>query len=145
MIEDWRAYTKKIREQAEGERKHMAQDRERIQEVQAEERALWDTERTALMGTITDQNRRIAELEREVESLRSGGLNSAVASECGIHPEISRGKEAIVMERSSVSIVLNVLMHTHTTWPPRNRDLGKSLVVAAWLNVYHSIWHIRNE
>jgi len=141
MIEDWRAYTKKIREQAEGERKHMAQDRERIQEVQAEERALWDTERTALMGTITDQNRRIAELEREVESLRSGGLNSAVASECGIHPEISRGKEAIVMERSSVSIVLNVLMHTHTTWPPRNRDLGKSLVVAAWLSVSQHLAH----
>ena len=82
MIEDWRAYTKKIREQAEGERKHMAQDRERIQEVQAEERALWDKERTTLMGTITDQNRLIADLEREVERLRGGVLNGHVTGKC---------------------------------------------------------------
>jgi len=82
MIEDWRAYTKKIREQAEGERKHMAQDRDRIQEVQAEERALWDTERTTLMASITEQNHRIAELEREVEKLRASGLTGNVTGKC---------------------------------------------------------------
>ena len=82
MIEDWRAYTKKIREQAEGERKHMAQDRDRIQEVQAEERALWDTERTTLMASITEQNHRIAELEREVEKLRAGSLTGNITGKC---------------------------------------------------------------
>ncbi|KAG9242646.1 hypothetical protein BJ878DRAFT_481838 [Calycina marina] len=72
MIEDWRAYTKKIREQAEGERRHMAQDRERIQEVQSEERELWEKERTTLFATISEQKIRINELQLELEKAKMG-------------------------------------------------------------------------
>lgn len=77
MIEDWRAYTKKLREQADGERKHMAADRERLQEVQADERALWDKERDALKMRIIEQEDRIAELEALLER---GGAGNRVMS-----------------------------------------------------------------
>ena len=60
LVEDWRAYTAKLRSQSEGERAHMAADRARMEEVMAEERALWDTERAILKA-------RIAELEAQLE------------------------------------------------------------------------------
>jgi hypothetical protein len=60
LVEDWRAYTAKLRGQSEGERAHMAADRARIEEVMAEERVLWDTERAILKA-------RIAELEAQLE------------------------------------------------------------------------------
>ncbi|KAE8443189.1 hypothetical protein EG329_002288 [Mollisiaceae sp. DMI_Dod_QoI] len=59
LVEDWRAYTQKLRSQSEGERAHMAADRARMEEVIAEERALWDKERDILKA-------RIAELESEL-------------------------------------------------------------------------------
>jgi len=130
MIEDWRAYTKKIREQAEGERKHMAQDRERIQEVQAEERALWDTERTVLMGTITEQNRRIADLEREVERLKAAGSNGTIASKCQISRGQPWGKSVFVMEREQSIVCVEVVIQPVCHKKPR---FSKSLVVGGIL------------
>ncbi|KAK2624104.1 hypothetical protein QTJ16_006738 [Diplocarpon rosae] len=56
LVEDWRAYTQKLRSQHEGERAHMAADRARMEEVMAEERGLWDKERDVFKA-------RIAELE----------------------------------------------------------------------------------
>ncbi|TVY15776.1 hypothetical protein LARI1_G006365 [Lachnellula arida] len=61
LVEDWRSYTQKLRMQTEGERQHMMADRARVEEVMAEERALWDRERQGLQA-------RIAELERQVQS-----------------------------------------------------------------------------
>ncbi|TVY47799.1 hypothetical protein LOCC1_G002433 [Lachnellula occidentalis] len=61
LIEDWRIYTQKLRMQSEGERAHMMADRARVEEVMAEERALWDREREGLQA-------RIAELERQLQS-----------------------------------------------------------------------------
>jgi hypothetical protein len=60
LVEDWRVYTAKLRSQSEGERAHMAADRARMEEVMAEERALWDKEREILKA-------RIAELEGQLE------------------------------------------------------------------------------
>ncbi|KAH7310927.1 hypothetical protein BKA65DRAFT_413681 [Rhexocercosporidium sp. MPI-PUGE-AT-0058] len=59
LVEDWRTYTQKLRSQNEGERAHMAADRARMEEVMAEERALWDKERDILKA-------RIAELEAQL-------------------------------------------------------------------------------
>jgi hypothetical protein len=61
LIEDWRNYTEKLRSQHEGERAHIQADRKRMEEVMAEERQLWDQERTILKA-------RIAELEKALES-----------------------------------------------------------------------------
>lgn len=61
LVEDWRSYTQKLRMQSEGERRHMMADRARVEEVMAEERALWDRERQVLQA-------RIAELERQLQS-----------------------------------------------------------------------------
>ena len=55
----------------------MAADRERLQEVQADERALWDKERDALKMRIIEQEDRIAELETLLER---GGVGSRVMS-----------------------------------------------------------------
>src|SRR4051812_43175629 len=52
LVEDWRTYTQKLRSQNEGERAHMAADRARMEEVMAEERALWDKERDILKARI---------------------------------------------------------------------------------------------
>jgi hypothetical protein len=68
LVEDWRAYTQKLRSQSEGERAHMAADRARMEEVMAEERALWDREREILKA-------RIAELEAELVKRGSGTSN----------------------------------------------------------------------
>lgn len=65
LVEDWRAYTGKLRSQIEGERAHMLADRARMEEVIAEERALWDNERAILKA-------RIAELEAELEKMVAG-------------------------------------------------------------------------
>jgi hypothetical protein len=65
LVEDWRAYTGKLRSQIAGERAHMLADRARMEEVIAEERALWDSERALLKA-------RIAELEAELEKVSSG-------------------------------------------------------------------------
>ncbi|KAH9214071.1 hypothetical protein DL95DRAFT_390020 [Leptodontidium sp. 2 PMI_412] len=54
LVEDWRTYTQKLRSQNEGERAHMAADRARMEEVMAEERALWDKERDILKARIAD-------------------------------------------------------------------------------------------
>lgn len=59
LVEDWRAYTQKLRTQSEGERAHMMADRARAEEMWEEERALWDKERDILKA-------RIAELEAEL-------------------------------------------------------------------------------
>ncbi|KAL2062170.1 hypothetical protein VTL71DRAFT_6436 [Oculimacula yallundae] len=59
LVEDWRTYTQKLRSQNEGERAHMAADRARMEEVMAEERALWDKEREIMKA-------RIAELEAQL-------------------------------------------------------------------------------
>ena len=65
LVEDWRSYTNKLRSQIAGERAHMLADRARMEEVIAEERALWDNERAILKA-------RIAELEAELGKASSG-------------------------------------------------------------------------
>jgi hypothetical protein len=65
LVEDWRAYTNKLRNQIAGERAHMLADRARMEEVIAEERALWDNERATLKA-------KIAELEAELEKMSKG-------------------------------------------------------------------------
>ncbi|KAF4627196.1 hypothetical protein G7Y89_g10960 [Cudoniella acicularis] len=52
LIEDWRAYTQKLRGQYEGEKAHMLADRARAEEVMNEERSLWDQEREILKAQI---------------------------------------------------------------------------------------------
>ncbi|XMA18992.1 hypothetical protein WAI453_011783 [Rhynchosporium graminicola] len=54
LIEDWRKYTQNLRTQNEGERAHMDADRARLEEVMAEERALWDKERKILQARIDE-------------------------------------------------------------------------------------------
>jgi hypothetical protein len=65
LVEDWGSYANKLRSQIAGEKSHMLADRARMEEVIAEERALWDTERAILKA-------RIAELEAELEKVSSG-------------------------------------------------------------------------
>jgi hypothetical protein len=74
LVEDWRAYTSKLRSQSDGERAHMMADRARADEVMAEERALWDKERDILKA-------RIAELELELEKALSGPVISPPLSQ----------------------------------------------------------------
>jgi hypothetical protein len=62
LVQDWRAYTRKLREQFAKEREHMATDRVLSDEIMAEERALWDRERDVY-------ERRIAELESKLSVL----------------------------------------------------------------------------
>lgn len=64
LVEDWRAYTAKLRSQHEGEKAHMMADRSRADEVMNDERELWAQERKILKD-------RIAELELENAKLRS--------------------------------------------------------------------------
>jgi hypothetical protein len=72
LVEDWRAYTQKLRSQSEGERAHMAADRARMEEVMAEERVLWDRERDILKA-------RIVELEAELEKRKGSGSPDALS------------------------------------------------------------------
>ncbi|TVY30694.1 hypothetical protein LHYA1_G001181 [Lachnellula hyalina] len=72
LIEDWRIYTQKLRMQSEGERAHMMADRARVEEVMAEERALWDREREILCA-------RIAELERQLQSESRSSSDTVVS------------------------------------------------------------------
>jgi len=71
LVEDWRQYTQKLRSQSEGERAHMMADRARVEEVMAEERALWDRERDILKA-------RIAELEGQLEQRGGSGTFAPV-------------------------------------------------------------------
>lgn len=61
LVQDWRVFTRKLREQFLSEKAHMEADRVRSEEVMAEERALWDKERAGY-------ERRIAELEAQLET-----------------------------------------------------------------------------
>lgn len=72
LIEDWRAFTKKIREQARGERAHLLADRARADEVMEEERELWEQERNILKA-------RIEQLEAELVA-KQGDVTSATTS-----------------------------------------------------------------
>ena len=81
-MEDWRAYANKLRTQIAGERAHMLADRARMEEVIAEERALWDNERAILKA-------RIAELEAELEKTPRG---APILSPLLSHLEKPRGQ-----------------------------------------------------
>ncbi|PQE30219.1 tho complex subunit 7 domain-containing protein [Rutstroemia sp. NJR-2017a WRK4] len=59
LVEDFRAYTQKLRDQYEGERAHIVADRARGMEVMAEERALWDKERGMLLARIRELEARL--------------------------------------------------------------------------------------
>ena len=78
LVEDWRTYTQKLRSQNEGERAHMAADRARMEEVMAEERALWDKERDILKA-------RIAELEAELGRKASSPMFSPIKQPAAIN------------------------------------------------------------
>lgn len=52
LVEDWRAYTQKLRTQFDGEKAHMIADRARADEVMAEERQLYEQERGILKARI---------------------------------------------------------------------------------------------
>lgn len=66
LVEDYRAYTQKIRDQFEGERAHMAADRARADECFRGERELWELERATFKA-------RIAELEEALRTTRFQG------------------------------------------------------------------------
>jgi hypothetical protein len=72
LVEDWRVYTQKLRSQSEGERAHMMADRARVEEVMADERALWDRERDILKA-------RIAELEAELGKRKASGTPEGIS------------------------------------------------------------------
>lgn len=59
LVEDFRVYTQKLRDQYEGERAHIVADRARGMEVMAEERALWDKERGMLLARIRELEGRL--------------------------------------------------------------------------------------
>lgn len=74
LIEHWRQYTERLRQQAQGERAHMMADRDRMEEIMAEERQLWDTERQSLKA-------RVAELEDHLYTLmQASGQGLAYSS-----------------------------------------------------------------
>jgi len=82
MVENYRNYTATLRSQFEGERAHMAADRDRMCEVMEEERALWDEERKWL-------KQKIKELEMLVENKRSDVSSSHLVNQKPIsHPRI---------------------------------------------------------
>ncbi len=68
LVEDWRAFTRKLREQHKADKAHMEESRLRSEEIMAEERALWDKERA-------NYERRIAELEEQLPAF-TGPLSS---------------------------------------------------------------------
>lgn len=84
LIEDFRTFTKKIREQAKGERAHLVADRARADEIMEEERELWEQERNILKA-------RIEQLEAEL------------ASKNGSTVSTSKSKPALRMEYISAS------------------------------------------
>ncbi|APA10876.1 hypothetical protein SS1G_03460 [Sclerotinia sclerotiorum 1980 UF-70] len=59
LIEDFRRYSHKLRDQYEGERAHILADRQRAIEVIAEERELWEKERGMLISRIRDLENRL--------------------------------------------------------------------------------------
>jgi hypothetical protein len=75
LIEDWRAYTAKLRQQAENERTHIAADRARMEEVMVDERALWDRERATLRTRIQELEDELAAKEIVAGSHSSSGPN----------------------------------------------------------------------
>ena len=60
LIEDWRSFTRKLREQFATERTNMQESRVRSEEVMAEERALWDKERACYEARIADLEAQLA-------------------------------------------------------------------------------------
>ncbi|KAG9228513.1 hypothetical protein BJ875DRAFT_236718 [Amylocarpus encephaloides] len=52
LVEDWRAYATKMRDQFEGEKAHMVADRAREKEMWVEERQLYEQERKMLLAKI---------------------------------------------------------------------------------------------
>jgi hypothetical protein len=66
IIEDWRSYTNHLREQARGEWVHFVADRNRMDEIMAEERILWDKEREDLNDTIRSLRRKVEKLEENL-------------------------------------------------------------------------------
>ncbi|ESZ96341.1 hypothetical protein SBOR_3273 [Sclerotinia borealis F-4128] len=66
LIEDFRKYSQNLRDQYEGELAHILADKQRAQEVIAEERTLWDKERRMLISRIRDLEARLAAKGEEV-------------------------------------------------------------------------------
>lgn len=60
LIEDFRKFTHKLREQFQGERAHLIADRIRADEVMAEGQELWEKERTLLIAQITALEAKLA-------------------------------------------------------------------------------------
>ncbi|CAG8975305.1 hypothetical protein HYALB_00010547 [Hymenoscyphus albidus] len=65
LVEDWRAYTQKIRSQFDGEKAHMIADRARADEVMAEERQLYEQEIAILKARIKQLETAAAENSTE--------------------------------------------------------------------------------
>lgn len=93
LIEDWRAFTRKIREQARGERAHLLADRARADEVMEEERELWEQERTILKARIDQLEAELAAKHADVTSRTISSTTFATA----------RSKSSSRLEAASVS------------------------------------------
>ncbi|KAG0645003.1 hypothetical protein D0Z07_9158 [Hyphodiscus hymeniophilus] len=74
LIDDWRNYTAKLRDQFAGERAHMEADRKRAEELMVDERSLWDEERNDMQAKISQLEQRLSQLEQSLENRgRLGG------------------------------------------------------------------------
>lgn len=91
LIEDWRRYTDNLREQFKGERAHLIADRERADEIMAEEREINDQERSLLReesSSLRLENAQLRQIVAAYES-RFGQLDDVhmpapTASQAGI-------------------------------------------------------------
>lgn len=71
LIEDWRSFTRKLREQFAKERRHMEENRIRAEEVMAEERALWDKERACYENRISELEEHLRTISSQASSRQS--------------------------------------------------------------------------
>ncbi|KAL3418934.1 hypothetical protein PVAG01_09155 [Phlyctema vagabunda] len=81
LVENWRAYSRRLMTQFDGEKKEMLANRERVEDLWKEERGLWDEEKNILMD-------RISKLESQLEKIKaasqlSTGSNSQILSRTG--------------------------------------------------------------
>lgn len=83
LVEDFRRYSHKLRDQYEGERAHILADRQRATEVIAAERELWDKERGMLLTRIRDLEARLVSIGEVVSPV---GLFNLELANLGFSP-----------------------------------------------------------
>lgn len=84
MVENYRSYAVRLREQFEGEKAHMIADRNRLEELMEEERVLWEEERALFKRKIEEMEAILSQMP-SVFSREVGNQRYRNAS----HPRIS--------------------------------------------------------